>query len=64
MASSTDAAGLKAVSTIRYKIATASADESKLSEVLQSQLVPLLEKAGSPHKSVRDAVRPSRDTVQ
>ncbi|KAH8195545.1 hypothetical protein TruAng_010282 [Truncatella angustata] len=55
MASSTDAAGQKAVATIRYKIATASGDENKLSEVLQSQLVPLLEKAGSPHKSVRDA---------
>ncbi|KAK6077722.1 proteasome component ECM29 [Seiridium cupressi] len=52
---STEAAGQKAVDTIRYKIATASGDEDKLSEVLQSQLVPLLEKAGSPHKSVRDA---------
>lgn len=53
--SSTEAAGQKAVSTIRYKIATASADDGKLSEVLQNQLVPLLEKAASPHKSVRDA---------
>lgn len=57
MASSADAAGQKAVATIRYKIATASADDDKLSEVLQNQLVPLLEKAGSPHKAVRDAVR-------
>lgn len=55
MASSADAAGQKAVATIRYKIATASADDDKLSEVLQNQLVPLLEKAGSPHKAVRDA---------
>ncbi|KAI1849213.1 hypothetical protein JX266_005174 [Neoarthrinium moseri] len=55
MASSTDTADLKAVATIRYKIATASGDEGRLSEVLQSQLVLLLDKAGSPHKSVRDA---------
>ncbi|ETS86830.1 hypothetical protein PFICI_00658 [Pestalotiopsis fici W106-1] len=53
--SSAEAAGQKAVSTIRYKIATASADDDKLSDVLQNQLVPLLEKAASPHKSVRDA---------
>ncbi|KAI0125447.1 proteasome stabiliser-domain-containing protein [Xylariales sp. AK1849] len=55
MASSSDAAGQKAVASIRYKVATASGDERKLSEVLQHQLIPLLEKAGSPHKGVRDA---------
>lgn len=55
MATSTEAAGLKAVSSIRYKIANVSTDEKKLTEVLQTQLVPLLEKAASPHKIVRDA---------
>ncbi|ORY62472.1 proteasome stabiliser-domain-containing protein [Pseudomassariella vexata] len=49
-----EAAGLKAVSSIRYRIATASGDERQLSEVLRTQLVPLLDKAGSPHKAVRD----------
>lgn len=53
---STEAAGLKAVSAIRYKIASASTDEQKLSQVLEAQLTPLLEKASSPHKAVRDAV--------
>ena len=53
---STEAAGLKAVSTIRYKIASASTDEQKLSRVLETQLAPLLDKASSPHKAVRDAV--------
>lgn len=53
---STEAAGLKAVSAIRYKIASASTDEQKLSQVLEAQLTPLLEKASSPHKTVRDAV--------
>jgi hypothetical protein len=56
MASSNEAAGLKAISSIRYKIATASTDEKQLSEVLQTQLVPLLDKAGSPLKPIRDAV--------
>jgi hypothetical protein len=56
MASSNEAVGLKAISSIRYKIATASTDEKQLSDVLQTQLVPLLDKAGSPVKAVRDAV--------
>ncbi|KAK8049605.1 proteasome-associated ECM29 like, partial [Apiospora phragmitis] len=51
----TEAAGLKTVSTIRYRIANVSTDEVKLSEALETQLVPLLEHASSQHKSVRDA---------
>lgn len=56
MASSNEGAELRLVSSIRYKFASASGDEKKLSDALQSQLVPLLEKAGSQHKAVRDAV--------
>ncbi|KAI0386009.1 proteasome component [Hypomontagnella monticulosa] len=55
MASSNEGAELRLVSSIRYKFASASGDEKKLSDALQSQLVPLLEKAGSQHKAVRDA---------
>ncbi|KAI1806685.1 ARM repeat-containing protein [Daldinia bambusicola] len=55
MASSNGGADLKLISSIRYKIASVSTDEKKLSDVLHSQLVPLLERAGSQHKAVRDA---------
>ncbi|OTB08571.1 hypothetical protein M426DRAFT_157726 [Hypoxylon sp. CI-4A] len=55
MASSNEGAELRLVSSIRYKFASASGDEKKLSDALHSQLVPLLERAGSQHKSVRDA---------
>ncbi|KAK7989153.1 hypothetical protein PG989_009468 [Apiospora arundinis] len=51
----TEASGLKTVSSIRYRIANVSTDETKLSQALESQLVPLLEHASSQHKSVRDA---------
>ncbi|KAK8138571.1 proteasome component ECM29 [Apiospora sp. TS-2023a] len=51
----TETAGLKAVSTIRYRIANVSTDEVRLSEALETQLVPLLEHASSQHKAVRDA---------
>ncbi|KAK8089028.1 proteasome-associated ECM29 like [Apiospora hydei] len=51
----TEAAGLKTVSAIRYRIANVSTDEVKLSEALETQLVPLLEHASSQHKPVRDA---------
>lgn len=57
MASSNEGAELKFVSSIRYKFANTSGDEKKLSEALDSQLVPLLSKAGSQYKAVRDAVR-------
>jgi len=56
MAAATEAAGLKTVSSIRYRIANVSTDEIKLSEALETQLIPLLEHASSQHKSVRDAV--------
>lgn len=52
----TEAAGLKTVSTIRYRFANVSTDEVRLSEALETQLVPLLEHASSQHKAVRDAV--------
>lgn len=52
---STEAAELRLVSSIRYKLANASGDEKKLSDTLASHLVPLMAKAGSPHKAVRDA---------
>ncbi|KAI0148192.1 proteasome component [Hypoxylon sp. NC0597] len=55
MTSSTEVAELKLVSSIRYKFASVSGDEKKLSDALDSQLIPLLDKAGSQHKSVRDA---------
>ncbi|KAH8650192.1 proteasome stabiliser-domain-containing protein [Xylariales sp. PMI_506] len=55
MASSSEAAGQKSVANIRFKIANASGDEHKLSEALGALLVPLLDKAGSPHRGVRDA---------
>ncbi|KAI1372655.1 proteasome component [Hypoxylon crocopeplum] len=55
MASSNEGAELKLVSSIRYKFASVSGDEKKLSDALHAQLVPLLEKAGSQHKAVRDA---------
>ncbi|KAI1336956.1 proteasome component [Xylariaceae sp. FL0016] len=55
MASSNEGAELRLVSSIRYKLATVSGDEKKLSEALRTQLAPLLGKAGSPHKAVRDA---------
>jgi hypothetical protein len=58
MAPSTEGAELKLVSSIRYKLAAVSSDEKKLSEVLQSQLTSLLEKAGSQHKAVREDVNP------
>ncbi|KAI3330886.1 ECM29 protein [Ustulina deusta] len=54
MAASNEGAELKLVSSIRYKFASASGDEKKLSEALQSQLTSLLEKAGSRHKAVRE----------
>ncbi|KAI0396246.1 proteasome component ECM29 [Xylariaceae sp. FL0594] len=54
MAASNEGAELKLVSSIRYRLATASSDERKLSDVLQSQLTLLLEKAGSQHKAVRE----------
>ncbi|KXJ96093.1 proteasome component ECM29 [Microdochium bolleyi] len=52
---STEAAELRLVSSIRYKLANSSGDEKKLSETLATHLVPLMAKAGSPHKAVRDA---------
>ncbi|KAI2472408.1 proteasome component [Annulohypoxylon bovei var. microspora] len=55
MASFTEGGELKFVSSIRYKFASVSGDERKLSAALSSQLVPLLGKAGSQHKAVRDA---------
>ncbi|KAI1383562.1 proteasome component [Hypoxylon trugodes] len=55
MSSSNEGAELRLVSSIRYKFASVSGDEKKLSDALHAQLVPLLEKAGSPHKAVRDA---------
>ncbi|OTA97517.1 hypothetical protein M434DRAFT_391964 [Hypoxylon sp. CO27-5] len=55
MTSSTEGAELKLVSSIRYKFASVSGDEQKLSDALNSQLIPLLDKAGSQHKAVRDA---------
>lgn len=54
MAAASEATELKLVSSIRYKFASASGDEKKLSQALQSQLTTLLEKAGSPHKAVRE----------
>ncbi|KAI1117958.1 proteasome component ECM29 [Nemania sp. NC0429] len=54
MAAPSESAELKLVSSIRYKLAAVSGDEKKLSEILQSQLAPLLEKAGSLHKAVRE----------
>ncbi|KAI0502906.1 ECM29 protein [Xylaria bambusicola] len=54
MAASNEATELKLVSSIRYKFASASGDEKKLSQALQSQLTSLLEKAGSQHKAVRE----------
>ncbi|KAI0889639.1 proteasome component [Annulohypoxylon maeteangense] len=55
MASSTEGAELKFVSSIRYKFAGASGDDKKLSDALNSHLVPLVGKAGSQYKAVRDA---------
>ncbi|KAI0831541.1 proteasome component [Hypoxylon sp. FL0890] len=55
MTSSTEGAELRLVSSIRYKFASVSGDEKKLSDALHTQLIPLLDKAGSPHKAVRDA---------
>ncbi|CAJ2501352.1 Uu.00g042050.m01.CDS01 [Anthostomella pinea] len=55
MASSNEGAELRLVSSIRYKLANVSGDEKKLSDALQSQLAPLLERAGSQHKAVRDS---------
>ncbi|KAI1100571.1 proteasome component [Jackrogersella minutella] len=55
MASSNEGAELKLVSSIRYKFASLSGDEKRLSDSLHAQLVPLLDKAGSQHKAVRDA---------
>jgi hypothetical protein len=63
MATSNEGAELRLVSSIRYKLANVSGDERKLSDALQSQLVQLLEKAGSPHKAVRDAVRKLKATL-
>ncbi|KAI0200250.1 proteasome component ECM29, partial [Astrocystis sublimbata] len=54
MAPPNEAAELKLVATIRYKLASVSGDEKKLSEALQTQLTPLLERAGSPLKAVRE----------
>lgn len=59
MAASNESAELKLVSSIRYKFAAVSGDEKRLSEALQSHLTPLLEKAGSPHKAVREDVSAS-----
>lgn len=56
MSSSSEGAELKLVSSIRYKFASVSGDEKKLSDVLHTHLVPLLDKAGSQNKAVRDAV--------
>ncbi|KAI2614724.1 proteasome component [Hypoxylon fragiforme] len=55
MSSSSEGAELKLVSSIRYKFASVSGDEKKLSDVLHTHLVPLLDKAGSQNKAVRDA---------
>ena len=57
MSTSNEGAELRLVSSIRYKLANVSGDEKKLSEALRTQLALLLEKAGSQHKAVRDAVR-------
>ncbi|KAI0964747.1 ECM29 protein [Xylaria arbuscula] len=54
MAASNEGTELKLVSSIRYKFASASGNEKKLSEALQSQLTTLLERAGSQHKAVRE----------
>ncbi|KAI1760689.1 proteasome component [Hypoxylon sp. FL1150] len=54
-ASSSEAAQLKSISSIRYKIASVSGDEKKLSDALNSHLVSLLDKAGSQYKPVRDS---------
>ncbi|KAH9908970.1 proteasome component [Xylariomycetidae sp. FL2044] len=56
MSASNEGAELRLVSSIRYKFANVSGDEKKLGDALHFQLVPLLEKAGSQHKAVRDAV--------
>ncbi|RYO74349.1 hypothetical protein DL764_010874 [Monosporascus ibericus] len=55
MSTSNEGTELRLVSSIRFKLANVSGDEKKLSDALRTQLVPLLEKAGSPHKAVRDA---------
>ncbi|KAI8957573.1 ARM repeat-containing protein [Daldinia sp. FL1419] len=55
MTSSDEGAELRLVSSIRYKFANVSTNEKKLSDALHSQLAPLLERAGSRHKAVRDA---------
>ncbi|RYP52933.1 hypothetical protein DL768_002029 [Monosporascus sp. mg162] len=55
MSTSNEGTELRLVSSIRFKLANVSSDEKKLSDALRTQLVPLLEKAGSPHKAVRDA---------
>lgn len=56
MSTTNEGAELRLVSSIRYKLANVSGDEKKLSDGLRTQLTPLLEKAGSQHKAVRDAV--------
>ncbi|KAI1134967.1 proteasome component [Hypoxylon sp. FL0543] len=55
MSSTAEGTELRLVSSIRYKFASVSGDEKKLSDALRSQLIPLLDKAGSQHKAVRDA---------
>ncbi|KAI1261089.1 proteasome component ECM29 [Xylariaceae sp. FL1019] len=55
MASSNESSELKLISSIRYKLAGVSGDETKLSQALQSHLTSLLEKAGSQHKAAFQA---------
>ncbi|KAJ3579160.1 hypothetical protein NPX13_g1407 [Xylaria arbuscula] len=64
MAAASEAAELKLVSSIRYKFASASGDEKKLSQALQSQLTTLLEKAGSQHKATFKAFMSVKNFVQ
>lgn len=56
MSATNEGSELRLVSSIRYKLANVSGDEKKLSDALRTQLTPLLERAGSQHKAVRDAV--------
>ncbi|EMR68103.1 putative proteasome component protein [Eutypa lata UCREL1] len=55
MSATNEGSELRLVSSIRYKLANVSGDEKKLSDALRTQLTPLLERAGSQHKAVRDA---------
>lgn len=64
MSATTEGSELRLVSSIRYKLANVSGDEKKLSDALRTQLTPLLERAGSPYKAVRDAVSSGRSPVR